>query len=421
MNIFKRVSLAFKVASAFNQSIIGSPLTNALMRFITRGTPVWLSVDDLNKYIDDFYDKNADFAAVIDYLSEKCAMVEWDFFDNGELIDDEKHPVRVRWECPNPTEGGFEFRRRFFADWFLFGEALMNGVAPEGGENAGEWRELWVFPATIIEIISGGARRPIDSYVLGIDTQSKVPAEQMLHMRNYNPHVDGAGSQLRGQSKAKSLVQSVTGSSAAYGAIVTELQQQAPTGFLKLMPGGKDFTPEQIAQLQHNISKPSKGKPAFTNQNLEYVLMGGTLVKKDTFDSILSNLRTNCRRYSISSRLFNDPASSTFNNMISDERRAWEDALKPAIFQARDELNAWYTPAFGENITMKPNFSAILALQHDIKDQSFLTLRERYRLAGIQPADPNDPELDQRSVVINIAPEDDLSAIEKVLEMYNVN
>jgi phage portal protein BeeE len=196
-----------------------------------------------------------------------------------------------------------------------------------------------------------------------------------------------------------------------------------------LQPGGKDFSKEEIQALQHKINKGKKGKIPFTNQMVDYVMMGGSLVKKDTMDSILSNLRTVARRHGLSSRLFNDPQASTFNNMISDERRAWEDCIKPMVEHSKDEFNAWLCAPWG--VYMEPNYKNVAALQKDMKEvadalskMSFLTVGEKYRLAEITPDNPDDPELEQRQVALvptGTPLEDDESATAKALGIYGIS
>ena len=416
MNIFKRFAAGFKLATSINRETMSSDLLKALYRFMVHRTPMWIDVAQLDQYISQFYNKNSDFASVIDFRAEKGAMIPWKFYKlvKGEKEEITEGPMIDLWECPNPMQGGYEFRKEVLCFDGITGEGLVNGVPFPSGE----WGELWAMPPQLTNIEGGGERKPIKSYTMTFDGNTKIPAEHVLHMKNFNPNYDNVGTQLRGQSKAKSLVMDVTASNSGNEAVVGDIQSGHMPGFLKLVDQEKNWAIEQIEKFQQKIfdsqSAESSGRIPFVNHDIQFVKIGETLVSLEIIEALLSKLRAVARRYGLSSRLLNDPAAATMNNMENDVKRAYEDCIKPMLKHFQDELNAWYVKAFapeGEVWIMEPDYSNVQALQKNLLETAqavraldFLTLREKYRLAGIEPDDPESKDLDERIMPFTMSP-----------------
>jgi len=424
---------------------MSSAFLNSLFRFVTSNTPIWIDLTDLDSYINKFYLMNGDFASVIDYIAEKGAMVPWKFY-KVEMVDGKEQKEEIApkelvdlWKCPNSITSGYEFRKELFSFFLIFGDSFINGIGPDSGPNKNVPVEMWTMPPRHTTIIGGGPRKPIESFSFNFDPEIRVPATEVMHTKNFNPRYDNVGSHLRGMSKAKSLIMAVTGSNAAYTSLVSELQSGHPIGFLKPADNG-NWLIEQIAAFQEKIRQSgqaeNRGKVPFTSSNIEFVKIGESLVRKETIDSILSNLRAVCRRYSVSSRLFNDPEAATLSNYEQDIKRVYEDAIKPLLKQFQDDFNAWLLPLFSgdENWEMEPDYSSVQVLQKNLKDTAlalskmeFLTWREKYRIADITPDDPEDEILDTRTVpftmsglgqVEDVEGEDDEDAMKLLLDEY---
>ena len=108
-----------------------------------------------------------------------------------EIEDTELHMLLDR---PNPMQSYSSFITEVIAFGKLTGNRYIYGIAPESGANAGKYREMYVMPSQMMEIVSGGIMQPVKSYRIEYNGQVDIPAEQICHIKDFNPYYDGSGS-----------------------------------------------------------------------------------------------------------------------------------------------------------------------------------------------------------------------------------
>ena len=118
-----------------------------------------------------------------------------------QLEDTDLHRLLER---PNPSQSYATFISELIAFGKLTGNRYIYGIGPETGNNIGKYQELYVMPSQVMEIISGGMFDPVKEYRVEYNGAYSIPAEQICHIKDFNPYYDGTGSHLYGQSPLKS-------------------------------------------------------------------------------------------------------------------------------------------------------------------------------------------------------------------------
>ena len=105
-------------------------------------------------------------------MIKKHALVELQHTDLHELLD-----------RPNPAQSYASFISETVAFGKLTGNRYIYGIAPETGDNVGKYKELYVMPSQIMEVVSGGIMEPVKEYRIEYNGSYKIPAEQICHIK----------------------------------------------------------------------------------------------------------------------------------------------------------------------------------------------------------------------------------------------
>jgi len=180
-----------------------------------------------------------------DYLKKKALV---------ELYDTDLHKLLER---PNPAQSYASWITELIAFGKLTGNRYIYGIAPETGNGAGKYKELYVMPSQLIEIVSGGIMQPVKEYQIEYNGQYKIPADQICHIKDFNPYFDGSGSHLYGQSPLRAGLRSMTTNNEAVQTGVKYLQNQTARGVLMSDEG--DLNEMQAQQLKDKFRKNFQG------------------------------------------------------------------------------------------------------------------------------------------------------------------
>ena len=132
-------------------------------------------------------------------MIKKHALVELEHTDLHELL-----------ERPNPAQSYSSWMSEIVAYGKLTGNRYIYGLSPETGDNASKYKELYIMPSQIMEIISGGIMQPVKEYKVEYNGSYTIPSEHICHIKDFNPYYDGTGSHLYGQSPLKAGLRSMT-------------------------------------------------------------------------------------------------------------------------------------------------------------------------------------------------------------------
>ena len=282
-----------------------------------------------------------------------------------EIEDTELHMLLDR---PNPMQSYNSFITEVIAFGKLTGNRYIYGIAPESGANAGKYKEMYVMPSQMMEIVSGGIMQPVKSYRIEYNGQVDIPAEQICHIKDFNPYYDGTGSHLYGQSPLRAGLRSMTTNNEAVQTGVKYLQNQTARGVLMSEEG--DINEVQAQQLKDKFRSAHQGSNnagdiIITPKKLSWVNFGLNASDVSLIEQYNASIKDLCNIYHVPVQLLNNTDASTYNNMKEAKKALYQNAVIPELCKIRDELNRWLVPQFGEKLCIDFDFSVIPELQEE--------------------------------------------------------
>jgi HK97 family phage portal protein len=389
------------------QGALGTNLVNRSI-YLTAGAdqPI-VTPDTPQAYIHDAYQFNPDVFSVITLRARSAAQVPWVVYrvTNKKALkqykrlpsEAKRHNLtrvvalkeRAMEEAegsdlenllnrPNPYQGRNEFFEGLFGFKLITGNAYIHGVKIDTGRNAGKIAEMWHMPPQLTEIIaSGDPEHIIKGYRINWygGRNFTIPAEDVLHLKYFNPDYTIPGSNLYGMSPLQAARRVVVRSNEAYAANAKMLRNMAPPGILMFDDPNVNFTPESASELERKYDQKTgsknAGKLLVTAAKFNYQQIGLNAVDMNIIESQKMDLRDICNVYQVSSELLNDPDNKTNSNKKESRQALYYEAVIPDLDSLRDDLNRWLTPTYnksdGVEYYIDYDISAIPALQEDMK------------------------------------------------------
>ncbi len=405
-------------------------------------TIVWNTEND-ETYINDGYRKNATIYSIINLITKAASTIPFHIYekvnDNSykrykalsagisdpnvmikaqmlkkhALVELEHTELHKLLERPNPAQSYASWITEMIAFGKLTGNRYIYGIGPETGENINKYTELYIMPSQIMEINSGGIMKPVDSYTIEYNGTYHIPAEQMCHIKDFNPYFDGSGSHLYGQSPLKAGLRSMTTNNEAVESGVKFLQNQTARGILMSDEG--DLNEVQAQQLKDKFRKDHQGSKKagdiiITPKKLSWVNFGLNASDMSLIEQYNASIKDLCNIYNVPVVLLNNTESSTYNNVKEAKKALYQNCVIPELLKIQDELNRWLAPMYGDNICIEYDFSVIPELQEEtdkIVDQMskawWLTPNEK-RAAMSYSHDEDNPILDDYYIPANLVP-----------------
>lgn len=355
--------------------MLPSELMKAVLKFVNTKMPIW-QAKDFYGYVYDAYLKNVDYASIVNFIAEKSAMIPFkqQIQVDKEWVDDEDTMIMDLYDNPNPTQGAYEYKVEAYSWFVITGNSYENCEAPRRGSDAGKILQMWNMPAHLTQVISGGWRKPVDSFKLthSYSNEESIPVEQVIHMKRFNPRYQH-GEFLQGLPKIATGSIALTSSNSGYKIKTSMLENGGVPG---IMTGENSLSLEQkgwFRNLIRRFSSPSKkGSLPYINQKLEYIKIGTEMVDLKVMESLLNDKRALCALHGLDSKLFNDPDGSTFNNLRTVFKRAYLDAIIPVVEHRAAEHSRFLIPRFypGDKTKRRivPDLSGIEVLQTELKE-----------------------------------------------------
>ena len=405
-------------------------------------TIVWNTEND-ETYINDGYRKNATIYSIINLITKAASTIPYHIYEkvndnsykrykalsNGigdpnvmikaqmlkkhALVELEHSELHKLLERPNPAQSYASWITEMIAFGKLTGNRYIYGIGPETGENINKYTELYIMPSQIMEINSGGIMKPVESYTIEYNGTYHIPAEQMCHIKDFNPYFDGTGSHLYGQSPLKAGLRSMTTNNEATESGVKFLQNQTARGILMSDEG--DLNEVQAQQLKDKFRKDHQGSKKagdiiITPKKLSWVNFGLNASDMSLIEQYNASIKDLCNIYNVPVVLLNNTESSTYNNVKEAKKALYQNCVIPELLKIQDELNRWLAPMYGENICIEYDFSVIPELQEEtekIVDQMskawWLTPNEK-RAAMSYDHDDENPILNEYYIPANLIP-----------------
>ncbi len=329
-----------------------------------------------------------------------------------ELQHTELHELLNR---PNPAQSYNSWLTELVAFGKLTGNRYIYGLGPDTGANVGRYTELYALPSQIVEIVSGGLMQPVKEYRIEYNGNYSMPAEDVLHIADFNPYYDGTGSHLYGQSPLAAGLRTLTANNEAVTTGVKYLQNQTARGLLMADEG--DLNEVQAQQLKDKFRQQYQGSGnagdvIITPKKLSWVNFGLNATDVSLIEQYNASIKDLCNIYGVPVQLLNNTEATTYNNMKEAKKALYQNAVIPELIKLRDELNRWLVPKFGDNLFIDFDFTSIPELQEEndkVVDQLskawWLTPNEK-RAVMNYGVDEDTPALDDYYIPSNLLPID---------------
>jgi HK97 family phage portal protein len=319
------------------------------------------------------YTGNGDVFTVINKITEPASTVPIYQYDRND--EEVEGKMITLLKNPNPYMSINELIEAALSFYLLFGDCYTSFEKVPNGLNANLPLRLDILPPQWMTIVIGSYLDPVAGYKFEFGTnQIDYPKEQIMHWKEFNPDWDAQGGHLKGMSRLKPIIKSVTGSSSGYDALVSSFQHMGAVGLLTLMgEGGKKagLTKPQLSAIKQQFKDEytgpkNAGRIAITDWDHKWTNFGLTPVEMNILASLGSFKGAICDAYNVPSMLLSGSQDRTYSNYQEALRALWTAAIKPSLDAYIDKLSRWLGPLFGEEDTyLQADYSGIDVLQKD--------------------------------------------------------
>lgn len=343
------------------------------------------------------YTGNGDVFTVINKITEPSSTVPiYQYDKNGEQVNGRMIQLLNN---PNPYFSQSEFIEAALTFYLIFGNCYIAFQSIENGLNANKPLRLDILPPQWMDIVLGTYLDPVAGYKFTMTSNSIIdyPKERVMHWKEFNPDYDGETTgRLKGMSRLKPIIKSVTGSDSGYDALVSSFQHQGAVGLLTIL--GEDSKPRSMSksflsqiksQWKAEYEGSSKsGSIVITDKDHKWTHFGLTPVELSVLNAIGTFKGAICDAYNVPTMLLSGSEDRTYNNYQEALRALWTGANKPSIDSLLQKLTSWLAPLFGEEgQVLQADYSGIDVLQKDTAQLvTWMTLAKSFTRNEIREA-----------------------------------
>jgi HK97 family phage portal protein len=363
------------------------------------GTSVIMQDDNDETYIREGYQRNATIYSIINLITKAATTVPFQIYQvksdskmkqyksmtsghlDGSAIyranllrksamelvtDSELEQVLKR---PNPEQSFSTWLQEVIAFGKLTGNRYIYGISPETGPNQGKFKQLYVMPSQLVEIVSGGLMDPVQAYKIIYNSEYFIAPENMCHIKDFNPDYNSAGSNLYGQSPLRAGLRVMMSNNEAVTTGLKYLQNQTSRGMLVSKDGTINETQAQALKDKFRKTYQGAGNAGdiiITPKDLSWVNFGLTASDLSLIEQYNGTVKDLCNIYNIPVQLLNNTDASTYNNQKEAKKALYQNAVIPELIKIRDELNRWLVPQYGADLYFDFDFTAISELQEEV-------------------------------------------------------
>ena len=369
------------------------------------------------------------YKAMTSGIANGASLYKADVLRKHALEEVEHTELHELLNRPNPAQSYNSWIQEIIAFGKLTGNRYIYGIKPESGPNQNKWQELYVLPSQKIEIKSGGIFEPVKSYALEYNGTYDIAAEDVCHIKDFNPYYDGTGSHLYGMSPLRAGLRSLDTNNEAVTTGAKYLQNQTARGVLMSDEG--DLNEVQAQQLKekfrHSYSGSNNaGDIVITPKKLSWINFGMSASDLSLIEQYNASIKDLCNIYSVPAVLLNNTESSTYNNVIEAKKSLYQNAVIPELNKIKDELNRWLVPAYGEKLYLDFDYSSISEMQEEMDkvvgqmSQAWWLTPNEKRQAMSYGVDADDEKLNDYYIPMNLVPLNN-EIIEEEVKSVNVN
>lgn len=336
---------------------------------------------------------------------------------------DQKNDLSRLLANPSPSCSASEFWEYAYGFLNLTGNAYIGKERLSMGANQGKVKNMYTLPSQWMQIVpTGDWPISVAGYVFFLWGQMGIPAEDVIHLKYFNPVYRQDASFLYGLNPLQAGKKVLAKSNSAEDSSVSQYQHGGPAGMVyneSIEPG--DVNEGMVGGLKkkweaETWGNKNRGKVLFSAGKVGYVQTGLSPVDLGILQAEMPTFRQLCRMWLMPSALFNDSEYATLSNMKEYAKMAYTDAIIPDVIKMRDALNRSLLKDFKMEgqYYIDADFTNVSALQQDMKTLSEwlnlspeITLNERRELKMFERLP--DPNMDKVYVQSTLVPLDDVN------------
>lgn len=286
-----------------------------------------------------------------------------------------------------------------------------------------QYGELEVLASQKVQIKPDALGSPAHYEYLRGSRWEKIPPEEILHSKMFNPTDD-----LYGLSPITTIASQIDISRFATEWTIKLLQSDARPGAVAFIPGA--LTQDQRDELKEQWKKDFQGSEnaggllimetgvgSVRPGDLKLLSYAPKELELGSTEKIIT--RKVCSVYHVPPELLGDSENKTYSNQKEARKALYQEATLPHLDQFRDELNGWLLPMFEDAGDMFFGYDAsdIDALAADTNevweragkavDRGILTRNQALEIYGYGKSD--DPAMDVPTVQATVLPLDAIS------------
>jgi len=279
----------------------------------------------------------------------------------------------------------------------------------DSGANKGKTTQIYTLPANDMEVLSDNNAiiTPEIRYKLE-NSRTEFEFNEIYHSKYFNPFYYSTPT-LYGQSPLQAAADTLVKQNEAEKTQAKQFENQGPA-YLLYRDAAESFNtmsdPQKI-NLQKEINGLSQtgkqGSGLVMKDKFGAIKLGISASDLNILESTREGRRILCNVYQFSTALFNDPAGSTYNNVVEARKAAWTDALIPHNNKFANDLTQFLINPVEEyksaGYFYAMDYSGVEELQLGIKEKVEWMIKAKWSANEIREGTGKDkiedPQMDQ--------------------------
>jgi HK97 family phage portal protein len=355
-----------KLSELWNRLTGNNQLDNYYLKWLVTNA---IYPTESNEFYLNSYTGNNDVFTVINKITEPTSQIPIYQYDaNGEIIENGK--MLAMLNNPNPYQSRGEFIEAALTYYLIFGNTYTAAEVVKDSA-LGLPVRLDVLPSQLMTIDLGTVFNPVEGYSFYPMSGNKIdyPKENIFHWKEFNPDYNAqSGGHLKGMSRLRPLLKSITGSGEAYNSLVKSFQNQGAWGILTMLGEdgkGMELTKVQASALKNTFRSDSKnGRLTVTGNQTNWQKIGLTMVEMEVLRALGVYKGNLADAFNVPSQLFSGSTDRTYNNYKEAEAALWRNAIQPSLDAYLEGLSKFLAPKFKEQgAVLKADYSNVACLQ----------------------------------------------------------
>ncbi len=334
------------------------------------------------------YGENPLVFMIVHKISFSSASIKRKAFDtNGNEIREGQSQILELLQNPNPEQGQIEFLEEINEYLSTTGNAFIRFI-----EGVGMGEELEILVAANVDIICSTTGTVIKYTYNNPLTGGRIDydTEDILHIKSSNI-VNTEGEEIKfGLSPLQAAWVVVESSNEKFNAEAWMFRNKGIIGFASTDADIPMLEPER-KRTQAAFDAAAGGSEKFnsiyvTNTRLKFTQTSMSPSDLKLLEGIVSSLRILCGVFGMPSQLFNDPASSTFNNVSEAKQTAFTDVYIPLANKIDASLSKFLSERLQVEEVIKVDLTSIEVIKASTNEvaQALNNMSERLATIAIQ-------------------------------------